>query len=115
MYPGIYSQADPQRIAAVMAHSGEQLTYAELDERSRRLAVCCTTRACGRGDVVALLTDNNLRAFEVYWAAMRSGLYITAVNCHLTAGRGRPTSSTTAARGRWSSRPSRPSRGRDRR
>jgi fatty-acyl-CoA synthase len=35
------------------------------------------------GDVVALLTENNLRAFEVYWAAMRSGLYITAVNWHL--------------------------------
>ena len=33
--------------------------------------------------MVALLTENNLRAFEVYWAAMRSGLYITAVNWHL--------------------------------
>ncbi len=38
------------------------------------------------GDVVALLTDNRPEAFEVFWAAMRSGLYITAVNSHLTAG-----------------------------
>ena len=35
------------------------------------------------GDVVALLTENSLRAFEVYWAALRSGLYITAVNFRL--------------------------------
>jgi fatty-acyl-CoA synthase len=35
------------------------------------------------GDVVALLTENSLRALEVYWAALRSGLYITAVNSHL--------------------------------
>ena len=32
---------------------------------------------------MALLTENNLRAFEVYWAALRSGLYITAVNNRL--------------------------------
>jgi long-chain acyl-CoA synthetase len=36
-----------------------------------------------KGDGVALLTENNLRAFEVYWAALRSGLYITAINHQL--------------------------------
>ena len=35
------------------------------------------------GDHIALLTNNNAKAFEVYWAALRSGLYITAVNRHL--------------------------------
>ena len=34
--------------------------------------------------MIALLSDNPPEAFEVYWAAMRSGLYITAVNWHLT-------------------------------
>jgi fatty-acyl-CoA synthase len=37
------------------------------------------------GDVVALLTENDPRAFEVYWAALRSGLYITAINHNLAA------------------------------
>jgi long-chain acyl-CoA synthetase len=32
---------------------------------------------------VALLTDNSARAYEVYWAVVRSGLYVTAVNSHL--------------------------------
>jgi fatty-acyl-CoA synthase len=35
--------------------------------------------------VVALLATNGPRVFEVYWAAQRSGLYVTAVNHHLTA------------------------------
>jgi fatty-acyl-CoA synthase len=32
---------------------------------------------------VALLTDNRPESYEVYWAALRSGLYVTAVNHHL--------------------------------
>jgi len=31
-----------------------------------------------------VLSDNVPTVFEVYWAALRSGLYITAVNTHLT-------------------------------
>nr|MDT0665385.1 AMP-binding protein [Micromonospora sp. DSM 115978] len=36
------------------------------------------------GDGVALLAENHLRYFEVYWAAKRSGLYLTALNWHLS-------------------------------
>jgi long-chain acyl-CoA synthetase len=85
MYPGTFARTDPGRVAAVMAESGEQLTYGELDERSRRLSRLLYDADLRRGDVVALLTDNTPRAFEVYWAALRSGLYLTAVNSHLTA------------------------------
>ncbi len=82
MYPGTYA-ADPGRVAA-RTPDGEVLTYAELDERSVRLAHVLHDAGLRRGDVVALLTDNDLRAFEVYWAVMRSGLYLTAINHHLS-------------------------------
>ncbi len=36
-------------------------------------------------DVVALFMENNIRYHEVYWAALRSGMYLTAVNKYLTA------------------------------
>ena len=68
-----------------MARTGERLSYAELDDRSRRLSRLLYDAGLRRGDVIALFTDNALPAFEVYWAAMRSGLYLTAVNSHLTA------------------------------
>lgn len=85
MFPGAHAAIDPQRPAVIMAGSGARLSYGELEERSIRLAHVLRESGLQRGDVVALLTDNALPAFEVYWAAVRSGLYITAVNNHLTA------------------------------
>jgi long-chain acyl-CoA synthetase len=83
MYPGTYAAEAPDRVAAVMADTGETLSYGDLERRSVQLAHVLHEAGLRPGDVVALLTENNLRAFEVYWAAMRSGLYITAVNWHL--------------------------------
>ena len=83
MYPGIYAAEAPDRIAAVMTGTGETLSYGELEQRSVQLAHVLHEAGLRPGDVLALLTENSLRAFEVYWAALRSGLYITAVNNHL--------------------------------
>ncbi len=84
MFPGTHAATDPDRPAVIMAGSGTCLTYGELDERSTRLARVLRDAGLGRGDVVALLTDNSIHAYEVYWAAVRSGMYLTAVNNHLT-------------------------------
>jgi long-chain acyl-CoA synthetase len=83
MYPGTYAAQTPDRIAAVMAGTGETISYGELERRSAQLARVLHDGGLQPGDVVALLTENNLRALEVYWAALRSGLYITAVNFRL--------------------------------
>ena len=83
MYPGTWAATSPQQPAVIMADGSETLTYAELDERSARLARLLYDRGLRRGDNVALLSENNLRYYDAYWAALRSGLYLTAVNHHL--------------------------------
>ena len=83
MYPGTYAAQAPDRIAAVMAGTGETISYGELERRSAQLAHILRDVGLRPGDTVALLTENSLRALEVYWAALRSGLYITAVNYRL--------------------------------
>jgi fatty-acyl-CoA synthase len=83
MYPGTWARETPDKPALVIAETGETLTYAELDERSLRLAHVLADAGLQTGDVVALLSDNALETYEVYWAAMRSGLYLTAVNHNL--------------------------------
>ena len=83
MYPGTYAAHAPDRIAAVMAGTGETVSYGELERRSAQLARVLRDNGLRPGDVVALLTENSLRALEAYWAALRSGLYITAVNYRL--------------------------------
>src|SRR6476469_7344622 len=85
MYPGTWASTTPDKAALVMAGSGRTLTYAELDARSLRLARHLRDRGLDKGDVVALLSDNTPEAYEVYWAALRSGLYVTAVNHNLSA------------------------------
>ena len=83
MYPGTYAAEAPERLAAVMAGTGDTLSYGDLERRSAQLAHVLHEAGLRPGDVVALVTENNLRAMEVYWAALRSGLYITAVNYRL--------------------------------
>ncbi|ODR10126.1 acyl-CoA synthetase [Mycobacterium sherrisii] len=84
MYPGTHALTSPDRHAALLFDTGEVLTYGQLEEYSVRLAHVLYDAGLRPGDVVALLSDNDLRLFEVYWAALRSGLYITAVNHHLS-------------------------------
>jgi long-chain acyl-CoA synthetase len=81
-YPGAIALNHPDRPAVIEAESGRQLTY---QDNSARLAKVFYDAGLRRGDVVMLLTDNTIEAFEVLWAALRSGLYITTVNRHLTA------------------------------
>jgi Acyl-CoA synthetases (AMP-forming)/AMP-acid ligases II len=61
------------------------LTYGQLDERSARLARVLHEAGLRRGDHIAYLSDNTPEVFEVYWAALRSGLYVTGINHHLAA------------------------------
>ncbi|BBX86222.1 acyl-CoA synthetase [Mycolicibacterium aubagnense] len=85
MFPGIHAQSTPDKPAVIMAGTGRQLTYRELDDSSRQLAVALADLGLAKGDVIAMLSDNAAECFTVYWAALRSGLYLTAVNFHLTA------------------------------
>ncbi len=85
MYPGVHAATRPNHAAIVMAGSGETVTYRELDERSNRLARLWHERGLRRGDHVAILLENDRRYFDAVWAALRSGLYYTPVNWHLTA------------------------------
>ncbi len=68
-----------------MASTGRSVSYAQLDDRSLRLANWMRGVGLQRGDVIALICDNDARVFDVYWAAQRAGLYLTAVNHRLHA------------------------------
>ena len=85
MYPGYWVTRNPSKVAAVISTTGEELTYAELDSQSNRYANYLYEQGLRRTDHIAVFMDNNLRFFEVVWAALRSGLYVTTINRYLTA------------------------------
>ncbi len=83
-YPGAHAVTRPDHPAVIMAGSGETVTYRQLDQRSTQLARLWHERGLRRGDHVAIVLANHVRYLEVVWAALRSGLYYTPVNRHLT-------------------------------
>lgn len=85
MYPGTIAETTPDKAAAIDADTGEILTYRQLDDDSAAIASALHARGLRQGDVVAMLSDNLLECFTIYWAALRSGLYLTPVNRHLRA------------------------------
>ncbi len=85
MYPGHYATITPDKPAIIMASSGQTVTYKQLDDQSNQLAHLLRSRGLEAGSHVAILAENHIRFFEVFWAAMRSGLYITTINRYLSA------------------------------
>src|ERR1700734_1420585 len=85
MYIGDFAETAPERAAVVMGGSGRRISYRELNEGSIRFARVLHDCGLRRGDHFAVLLENHPSYFEMVWAGMRSGLYITAVNAHLTA------------------------------
>jgi acyl-CoA synthetase (AMP-forming)/AMP-acid ligase II len=80
-----HAARNPDKAAAVMNASGVVRTYAEIAERSGRLARVLHNRGMRRGDHVAVLVDNQPEFYDVVWAATRVGAYVTPINWHLVA------------------------------
>ena len=74
----------PDKPAVIMATSGTVVTYGEMRRRSNQLARFFRSVGLRRGDVVAILMENQVGFLETAWAAQRSGLYYAAINWHLS-------------------------------
>ena len=85
MHPAAIARHAADRPAVIMAHSGQRITFAELDAASNRLANILRERRIQPGDSLAIFAENHPSFLEVAWAAQRAGLYYTAINSHLTA------------------------------
>jgi len=85
VYPGYYAKTQPDKLAAVHVSAGTEITYRELNERSNRLAHALYEAGLRPGDHLALFLENHIAFFEVIWACLRSGLYLTPINRHLSA------------------------------
>ncbi|MGF0225075.1 acyl-CoA synthetase [Dietzia natronolimnaea] len=83
MYPGKWAAATPARPAVIEDATGRVVTFSELEARSARFANWLLARGLKPGDHIAALSVNDATVFELYWGAMRCGLYFTMVNTHL--------------------------------
>jgi len=99
MYPAVFAETTPDKPALIMAGSGRTLTYRQLEDRSNQLAQLLHAEGLREGDRIALWAENTLDYFVCFWAAMRSGLYLTAVNRYLSADEGAYILNDSGAKG----------------
>ncbi len=83
MTPSWHAECTPDVPAIIMGSTSETVTYAELEDRSCRLARALRSRGLAGGDHIAILMENNRPYLEAAWGAQRSGLHYTAINSHL--------------------------------
>lgn len=58
----------------IMTSTGAEISYGELDRRSRALAASLRRAGLDHGDTVAVVSENRLEWAEIIWAAARAGL-----------------------------------------
>ena len=76
-------RAAPERVAIETADGG-RLTYADLDERSARLAARLTRLGVGRGERVAVQVDKSVANLLLYLACLRLGAVYLPLNTAYT-------------------------------
>jgi fatty-acyl-CoA synthase len=77
------ARTTPHRVA--IDHLGRELTYAELDDASERLAASFLARGLARGDRVATLTGNSPEHVAVFFACAKAGLILAPLSWRLAA------------------------------
>ena len=85
--PGIsdHARATPDKPALILHADGGDVvrTYADLDDRTTRLAHAFAARGIGAGDRVAIMLPNGLEFFETWAAASKLHASVVLVNWHL--------------------------------
>jgi long-chain acyl-CoA synthetase len=83
-YPTRIARSAPDTIAYKMCHTGETVSFGQLESRSNQGAHLF--RSCGlkNGEHVVILMENNRKFLEICYSADRCGLYYTTTSTHFT-------------------------------
>jgi long-chain acyl-CoA synthetase len=75
----------PQKVAIIDLHAGAErsITYAQLDERSDRVAGLLRKRGVKPGERVGMIIGNRVEFLEIFFGAMRAGAVPVAINTRL--------------------------------
>src|SRR3546814_12227600 len=74
MHPSVHARSNPDKPAIIVAETGEEISYGELDAASNRAAQPFRSHGLGHEDVVAFILDNTPHYYGLTWGAQRAGL-----------------------------------------
>lgn len=83
LFPGTEASRNPDKLAVIMAESGESISYGQLHDHACRIAQLFRAAGLCVGDTVALCLRNSLAFPIVHWAATYAGLNAVLLSYHL--------------------------------
>ena len=83
MHPGEIANQNPDKPAYIIAETGQTFTFRELEDGSNQIAHLFRSLGLNRGDHVAILLENHPLFLQICVAALRAGLYYTAISYRL--------------------------------
>ena len=78
-----WAQEKPDQVA--LEQDGAALTFAELEDRSRRIVAMLAAHGVGKGDRIAWLGKNARHYFELFYSAARIGVVMVPIGWRLAA------------------------------
>lgn len=85
MHPIAHAANRPDHLAVIMAGSGKQITYGELDGAANQFSQLLRGRGFAPDDAFAVLLENRIEYFTLVWGSQRSGTLMVPVSTRLTA------------------------------
>jgi acyl-CoA synthetase (AMP-forming)/AMP-acid ligase II len=83
VHPRLHFETRPEATAVIMAASGMQASFGDLEAAANRGAHAFRGLGLVTGDTIAMMSDNRLEVFAIFWAAQRSGLTLVPVSSRL--------------------------------
>ncbi|MBV7258730.1 acyl-CoA synthetase [Erythrobacter crassostreae] len=85
LHPITHAQTRPNHPAIIMAGSGKQISFGEMDVESNRFAQLLRARGLGANDAFAVLLENRIEFFTLVWGSQRAGTMLVPISTRLTA------------------------------
>jgi fatty-acyl-CoA synthase len=85
MHPIAHAASRPDHPAVIMAGSGTQITYGEMEAESNRFAHLLRAHEIGAGEAFAVLLDNRIEYYTLIWGSQRAGTMLVPISSRLTA------------------------------
>lgn len=85
LHPIAHAANRPDHPAVIMAGSGKQMTFGEMDREANRFAHLLRARGLGVGDAFAVLLENRIEYFTLVWGSQRAGTMMVPISTRLTA------------------------------
>jgi fatty-acyl-CoA synthase len=85
MHPIAHAQSRPDQPAVIVAETGDQITFGEMDAQANQFAHLLRAHGFAPDDAFGVLLENRIEFFPMIWGSQRIGTMMVPISSRLTA------------------------------